>query len=338
VVQTLRYLSALILLPGVSLANIGPFGDWTYTSDLGVTGEWKTYGYEYADIDTVALRSNELTITLEYPDRVSVRSKYFFESLKPRQDLLVSYIPDTGVKIGRPEIGGRAPYAFDKFRVLVGGTELKKGDIDFVTEEKDEAVPVIAIFRLGFDDVGQYTVVIEYSYTLEKSFERTERSHIKSLIGLCYDLSPVKYWAGVVDSIRVYLVCKGGDISELAMVRPYDFVFTDDGCRWFWEDVSGDDIGFAGTERIELYFSPYDFFSGSGDFITVNDDAGLIVRAGPGNSYDILATVPMSERIYIYYDDGNDLLSKANDPYGDYSWYNCRLRNNSEGFVYLSND
>jgi len=313
----------LVLLPtAVSWAGMGGIGFWSEPYALApCDGNFNGEPHQFINIDTVALKTQDMTITFDYPNKVSVSCEYIFDVLSPGQIVNVAYIPDyaSGTNTYISKLGD--------FVVSVNGEALGQyvdnmqwGYVD--TSRK--TVPAL-VFPTNFGGQGECQVSVSYWYTLEEGFAETAQleSGLGDMVGFCYDFSPAEYWAGSVDRITVNFVLDGGKVTELGRLSPADFKFTENGCQWVWEDLDGElrelgldiDYGSSGDLR--------------GEFTTVISDVGVNVRSGPGTDYPAITILAKDERVYVYEDKSDKSLMEQNPDH----WLKCRLLDNREGYV-----
>jgi len=311
----------LALLPtAVSWADMGVIS-WAETLDIAPydVNDIEASNY-FINIDTVALKTQDMTITFDYPNKVSVCSDYVFEVLAPEQTLLVAYIPDWTFMLNAfiSEPG--------EFFVSVNGKELGKDNIKYpVTNTSDEKNPYAMVFPINFGDHEEYQVNISYWYKLEGDFEKFSKD--SEPWGFLYDFSPAMYWAGNVDRITVNLVLNGVKVTELGELSPPDFKFTENGCQWVWEDLDKELEGLA----LSVYYGNSRRFDN--EFSNVISDVGVNVRSGPGIDYPIIATLPKGERLYVQENFSEELSEDFVQGNISEWWLKCRLLDNREGYV-----
>lgn len=318
----------LALLPtAVSWADLGGFALWSNSYDLAPYDEnFNGEPRQFINIDTVALKTQDMTITFDYPNKVSVSSEYTFDVLSPGQVVNVAYIPDYtyGTNTDVSEKGD--------FIVSVNREELGQhiGNLEWDYSDALGSSGEISalVFPINFGDRGECQVNVSYWYTLNKDFEEIAKANsgvnqTEGYEGFRYDFSPAEYWSGSVDRITVNFVLNGGKVTELGKLLPADFQFTENGCQWVWADLDGE----LGKLVLGINYGSFGLLEG--EFTTVISDAGVNVRSGPGTDYPIIATLAKDERVYVYEDKSDELLMEQNPDY----WLKCRLADNREGYV-----
>lgn len=310
--------SIIIVLLAMSIsasADLGGIEYWNNTDGLGpydIDG-----GADFIDIDSVAFKSQDMKVVFRYPNTIEVKSDYVFDVLEPNQKITVAYIFD---KSGRDWRENAEELA--KTEITVRGKKMKNKDVTLIDGSDDYKKDTMAIFPIDFGPAGECPVSISYSYTIENSFDYDWGDRM----GFVYSFLPAKYWAGGVDRITVDFEVVGGEISELSQIKPNDFKFTENGCRWVWDDLKDSD--FYGDPGLMLWI----FYGGSAtyrdEFHNVIADAGLNVRSGPGTDYDIVGALKYNDSIYMLMEDGEERVSEDGNP-----WGKCRLLDNTEGYA-----
>jgi len=313
----------LVLLPtAVSWADLGGVDFWSHTYDIApydenIIGE----PHQFINIDTVALKTQDMTITFDYPNKVSVSSDYTFNVLSSGQRVMVAFIPDYtySTNIYVSEQGD--------FIVSVNGEELGQyvGNLEWDFSD-GEAISTL-VFPINFGDQGKYQVNVSYWYTLKESFEEQTIGSEENFLGFQYYFFPAMYWAGNVDRITVNFILNGEKVTELGQLLPTDFKFTENGCQWIWEDLDEE----LGELKLYILYG----FSGLlfSEFTTVISDMGVNVRSGPSTDYPVIATLAKDERVYVYQDYSDELLKNQELEHSTGMWSKCRLLDNREGYV-----
>lgn len=263
------------------------------------------------DIETIKLNSQSMEIKFITPGSIKVFNEYVFEVIEPEDRIVVGYLPD----IHFPFEGGNKPdYSF---KILVDGNELKEDVIEADPSETYYTFPIEFSERRG------YRLVIEYGYELAHGFEVMEKEHRAQ--GFLYYFFPVKHWAGDVDKISVDFVFEGGDVSDLTLIHPTDFEFTESGVSWEWSNLSEE--WFKNDAYIDIKFGRVRPLRGV--FYPVFDKYGVEVRELPSFDAPVITELAKGDRIYVVE------IYNADGPNGknNYKWFQCRMLDNKIGYI-----
>jgi hypothetical protein len=214
-----------------------------------------------------------------------------------------------------PFEGGNKPdYSF---KILVDGNELNK---DVIEPDPSETYYT---FPIEFSERREYRLVIEYGYELVHGFEVMKKEH--RVQGFLYYFFPVKHWAGDVDKITVDFIFEGGEVSDLTLIHPTDFEFTESGVSWEWSNLSEE--WFKNEAYIDIKFGRVRPLKGV--FYPVFDKYGVAVRELPSFDAAVVTELPKDERIYVVE------IYEAEGPNAenDFKWFQCRLRDNTIGYI-----
>jgi hypothetical protein len=326
-VKRILFLLFILLTTATSWADLGGIGYWSNSYDLAPYDENSaSEPHQFINIDTVALKTQDMTVSFDYPNKVSVSSDYTFDVLSPGQVVNVAYIPDYtyGTSIDVDEQGD--------FFVSVNGEKLEQSvhilEWDY-SDTFNSAVSAL-VFPVNFGNPGECRVHISYWYTLKEDFTQKAQSSLEmeEPDGFHYDFSPAGYWAGSVDRITVNFLLNGGKLDELGLINPDDFEFTENGCQWVWENLDAE----LANLQLGIYYGSAGLLKG--EFATVISEVGVNIRSGPGTDYPIIATLAKDERIYVYDDYRDELLKNASSGNNkDTWWLKCRLPDNREGYI-----
>lgn len=303
---------------GISVARPG------WEEHLGERGETR---FEPLAIENVAVKSQDLRITFRSPDTIEVESDYVLTTYEKNVSVEVQYFYWT------------CDYHFDKgmhhlprfedFEVRLNGKIIDPDKLTYFLIDAEPGYPsdYSVVFPLEFRNTGNYKITISYLQKVPDGFAAVRDAALKSgsRYGFSYDINPLQYWAGGVGEIRVVLILDGLDILDFGLIAPSDFVFTENGCKWEWHDLSDDMFNYL---KIDLYYGR----AGSlgGDFTEVLCEGGMEVYNHPVPNSKVIRTLEQGERVYLYWE--------RDDPvYGDGAytrgWRKCRLLDNTEGFV-----
>ena len=323
-------LPAVLVLYGITAyADVGGVTIWSDSASLGPSAAAEGDAYRFINVDDVALTTQETTITLTYPERVSFDTMYGFDVKKAGPPVTVAFVPDTAYNWS-----GYLPYRVGAFEVSVRGKKVDDALIQGPRKvgDGDDAA---FVFPIDFGAAGRCDVRVAYSYVLKEEAAFVDLSRKRGdLLGLEYSLAPAQYWAGGVERVGISVVLEGADVSDLGRISPWGFKFVPNGVRWEWRYVTdellreGYDNGGLG---VAVFFgAPTDL---NNDVTTVLADGGLTVRAGGGTLYDPLAVLPKGARLYVYaggIEGGRISVYNA----GSVShWLRCRTFDNVEGYV-----
>ncbi len=262
-------------------------------------------------IETVRLSSQDLEIKLVEPGSVRVSSEYVFEVIEPENSILMSYIPDLYFPLEEK----KQPDYY--FKVSVDGRELDEGEI------KPDPDGKCFLFPVGFEEERDYRVKIEYGYELVKGFSVMKKEH--RVQGFIYGFWPAMYWAGCVDQIKARFTLEGGNVSDLTLIHPTDFKFTESGVIWEWSNLSDDwssndayvDIKFGRVRPLRGVFYP------------VFDKYGVEVRELPTFEAPVITELTKGTRVYVV-----DIFeSEGPNGENDFKWFRCRMLDNTIGYI-----
>lgn len=315
-----------LLLASLARADLGGISSWSESASAAPSVELNGV-YRFINLETVALVSQDTTITFTYPNRVSFVTDYGFDAKIAGVSLLAAFIPDSGF-----DWGGKPSYAVDSFKVSVRGKEVERSLIQGPLKMGDDEGTRAFAFPLNFGVAGPCEVRIEYSYTVEGEGFAALAQEQGDLVGLRYSLAPAQYWAGDVGRIAFRVLLEGGDARDLGRIFPTDFKFLPNGVAWQGRGVTDEFIsaGYNGEPlEVSVYFGgPTDL---NHEITAVTSDAGVNIRSGPAPTFDVVATVAQGERLYVYGVSADEQFTydKASDSY----WLKCRTLDNVDGYV-----
>jgi len=262
-------------------------------------------------IETIKLDSQFLEIKFVAPSSIRVYSEYVFEVIEPENRVLVGYLPDL-----------RFPFEEKKqpeyyFTVSVDGKELEEAEITADPGRRS------FLFPIDFEEKRKYLLEIKYGYELVKGFSVMKKKH--RIQGYLYYFSPAKFWAGGVDRINVNFIFDGGDVTDLTLIHPTDFRFTESGVEWEWVDLS--DEWFDHDAYVDIKFGRVRPLRGV--FYPVFDKYGVEVRESPSFEAPVITELSKGARVYVVE------VYKSEGPQGedDFKWFQCRMLDNTIGYI-----
>lgn len=274
------------------------------------------------------MKSQKLRITFQDNDTVNVESDYVFTVYDNDVIVEVQYI--FGSSYYFLEGGPHYVNGIEDFAVALDGRAVGPDNISYYVIEPEAGYPgdYTAVFPFDFGRAGEHRVKLSYSFDVPGGVAGIKNASIEQghRYGFVYDIEPLQYWAGEVHGIRVDVVLENLSITDFELIWPSDFVFTSEGCRWEWRDLTDERLSEDG--RIELFFGK----AGSlfGNFTEVLREGGMEVYLNPMPNSKVIKTLEQGERVYLYKDADDENLT---DVLYERGWRKCRLLDNTEGYV-----
>jgi hypothetical protein len=278
-------------------------------------------------VENVGVASQYLRITFRDSDTVEVESDYILNVYENNVSVEVQYIFSSYDYF----LEGETYYVrgIEGFAVELRGRAVDPDEISYYVIDPEPGYPgyYTAVFPFNFSRAGDYKVKLSYSYKVPGGFTAVKDGAIErgSRYGFSYDISPLRYWAGGVDEVRVEVIIDGFNITDFGFIYPSDFVFTLKGCTWEWHDLTDNMLS---TRKIDSCFGkPGSLY---GDFTNILNEKGMEVYDYPIPKAKVIKTLEKGERIYLYVDSDDPNMSDAVYERG---WRKCRLLDNREGYV-----
>jgi hypothetical protein len=284
--------------------------------------------FQAVNVDNVTVVSQDLKIIFRGPDKIEVSSDYVLDVREDNVTVDVQYFFASTYYFvdGEP----RFIDGIDCLEVVLNGRHINPDEISYFAIDPEPGIggEYAAVFQFKFGRAGRHKVKLSYSQDVPGGFLAVKDAALKrgNLYGFSYDISPLQYWAGGVEDVRVELVVDGFNVTDFGVIFPSDFVFTPNGCKWEWRDLTDEVL--SETDSMKLYFGKASWLGG--DFTEVLREGGMDVYNSPNPNANVIKTLEQGERVYLYRD--------SDDPvYGDgiyeRGWRKCRLLDNTEGFV-----